>query len=289
MPAGILFGAHESIQGGVHRAVGIAEEVGCTALQIFLRPNQNWRAPALVDEEVARFRRALQRSSVRIVVAHSTYLANLGSPDRALWRRSLAVVADELERGRRLGVTHLVLHPGAHVGSGEEAALARIARAIDVLVDGAPDGAPAVTLEVTAGQGTCVGHRFWHLAEILERVRRPEALAFCLDTCHLLAAGYEVRDPVGAEETLSSFDRWVGLERVEVVHANDSRRGLGSRVDRHAGIGEGEIGEAGFRVLLAHPRLRRLPWILETPKGDDTIAADRANLARLLACLPEEN
>ena len=274
---GLLVGAHMSIAGGLDRAVQRGLSIGCTALQIFTKSSNQWRAREIPDDEIERFRKDLAAGCIGSVVAHDSYLINLASPDRALWKKSLDAFIDEIRRCHRLGVPTLVFHPGAHVGSGERAGIARIARALN-RAHAATEDSPAITaLETHAGQGTTLGHRFEHLRDILGQLNRPERAAVCFDTCHVFAAGYPIHTTDGWQETLEEFDRVVGLERLACFHVNDSRKGLGCRVDRHAGLGEGEMGLLPFYHLVNDPRTRHLPLVLETPKGPD-LAEDVANL-----------
>ncbi len=277
-------GAHESIAGGLHKAFDRAASVGCDAVQIFVKPNRSWAVPSLSEEDVERFRAKAASTGIRPVVAHTSYLLNLASPKDDLWRRSIDTLIIELERCGRLGVPWLVLHPGAHVGSGEDAGLARMARALGEVHRATPTLRTQILLETTAGQGTKLGYRFEHLAWLLNHTPRGERLGICLDTCHVFAAGYELRSPEGYAATMGAFDRVVGLERLKALHLNDSKGELGGRRDRHQHIGQGHIGLAGFRHVLHDPRLADLPALLETPKGDD-LHEDRENLAVLRALL----
>jgi deoxyribonuclease-4 len=217
---------------------------------------------------------------MRPVVGHASYLLNLCSPRDDLWRKSIDTLGIELERCEALGVPWLVLHPGAHVGTGEEAGLVRMARALGEVHAATPGFQTRLLLETTAGQGTKLGYRFEHLAWLLEQTPEGERLGICLDTCHVFAAGYELRTPEGYAATMGAFDRVVGLERLEALHLNDSKGELGSRKDRHEHIGKGYIGLEGFHHVLNDPRLAGLPGILETPKSDD-LHEDRENLAVL--------
>jgi len=218
-------------------------------------------------------------------VAHDSYLINMCSGNPVLWKRSVDAMAEEMERCDALGIPALVAHPGAHGGDGEEAGLERLVRALDLLAERLPHARVRILLETTAGQGTALGHRFEHLRHVLERVRRPERVGVCLDTCHVFAAGYDLRTAAAYAQTLAEFDRVVGLARLGAVHLNDSKKDLGSRVDRHEHIGKGCLGLEAFRCLLNDPRLRGLPMVLETPKGDD-LREDVENLERLRALLP---
>lgn len=273
-------GAHESIAGGIHKAFDRAQSVGCDALQIFVRPNRSWAVPPLTDDDVALFRARAVDTGIRPVVAHSSYLLNLASPKEDLWQRSIDTLIIELGRCETLGVPWLVLHPGAHVGTGEETGLARMAQALGD-VDAATEGYNSrILLENTAGQGTRLGYRFEHLGWLLDHTAGGERLGICLDTCHMFAAGYDLRTPGGYAATMEGFERTIGLERLKAVHLNDSKGEVGSRRDRHEHIGKGTIGLAGFRRLLNDPRMTGLPGLLETPKGVD-LQEDRENLAVL--------
>jgi deoxyribonuclease-4 len=212
-------------------------------------------------------------------VAHASYLINLASPDPALRRKSLDAFVQEMERARFLGIPHVVLHPGCHMGAGERKGIVRVASALNrTLARVAPP--VGILLENTAGQGSCLGHRFEQLADVLERIRDERRVGVCIDTCHAFAAGYDIRTAEGYERTMGHIDGLIGLERIRAVHVNDCRKGLGSRVDRHAHIGEGFLGLEPFRLLVNDPRFAKVPKILETPKGDD-LAEDRMNLATL--------
>jgi deoxyribonuclease-4 len=275
-------GAHMSIAGGVHRAFERAEKIGCTALQIFVKNASRWSAPPLVDEEIRRFEAERRRTGIRPVVAHGSYLPNLASPAAALRRRSIRAIVDELERCEALALDGLVLHPGSHVGAGEAKGLERIGGALDVVLRETRGFRVPVLLETTAGQGTNLGWRFEHLARIRELVAAPERVGFCLDTCHVFAAGYDLRSLAAVAAALDELDEVCGLRHLRAVHLNDSLKPLGSRRDRHAHIGEGHIGREGFAALLADPRLAAVPMVLETPKGEE-LREDARNLELLRA------
>ena len=272
MPA--KFGAHMSMAGGHDRAVRAAHAVGFATVQVFTKSNNQWRAAPLTDAHVAAFRSALAETGVVEPVAHASYLINLGSPDDALWEKSIASLVVEVGRGEALGIGDLVIHPGAHVGSGEEAGLARIARGIDEVHRRTSGVNLKIALETTAGQGSCLGHRFEHLGRLIELVNEPERLGVCVDTCHIFAAGYPLETSSEYDETMGALERAIGPGRVRLLHLNDSQKGLGSRVDRHAGIGLGRIGLEPFRRIIADPRFQALPMILETPKGIDLDAVN---------------
>ena len=273
------FGAHMSIAGGYERAVVAAHAVGFQAVQIFTKNSNQWNAPALTSEQAGAFRQALERTGIRDLVAHSSYLINLASPDDALWKRSIEAMVVELQRCHELGICDLVVHPGAHMGTGEETGLRRIALAIDELHRRTQDLGVTIDLETTAGQGSSLGYRFDHLQSILELVSHPQWLGVCVDTCHIFAAGYSLDRPERYDETIKQLDGTIGIDRLRVWHLNDSSRECGSRVDRHAGIGAGKMGLEPFRHLVNDLRFRHLPMILETPKGiEDGEDLDARNL-----------
>lgn len=276
------FGSHLSIAGGHHRAVREAHALGMETVQVFTKSNNQWRAAALTDAHVAAFRSALAETGVSGPVAHASYLINLASPDDELWEKSIAALVVEVERGEALGIGELVVHPGAHVGSGEEAGLARVAAGLDEVHRRTAGVALRVALETTAGQGSCLGHRFEHLGRIIDAVAEPERLSVCGDTCHIFAAGYPLGTPSEYDGTMAALVAAVGEGRVRVWHLNDSQKPLGSRVDRHAGIGEGHLGIEPFRYLVNDARFAGLPMILETPKGDEGgVNLDSVHLATL--------
>jgi len=276
------FGAHLSIQGGVNKAVERALAIRAECLQIFLKSPAQWRFGPLSDETAARFRAAAREADLAPLVGHASYLVNLASPDRALYERSRRCILEEWDRSERLGLDGLVLHPGAHVGSGEAAGLARIARALDWLHRRRPDHACRILLETTAGAGTTLCGRFEHIRAIIDSSTAGPRLGVCIDTCHLWAAGYDLRTRGGLDETLGRLDETVGLARVALVHANDAKGERGSHLDRHEHIGRGRIGREGFRRLVNHPALRDLPFILETPKeGPRGRRMDPVNLRTL--------
>jgi len=276
-------GAHMSIAGGVDLAIERGAALGCAAIQMFDKSNNQWAARPLSDEEVDRFRAARARTGIHPVVAHDSYLINLCSPDDPLYAKSIAAVVEELGRCRRLGVDWLVVHPGGHMGQGDDFGIRRMAAAIDAIHARVPAGGTDIAIETMAGQGTIVGHRFEQIGALLAGVRSPDRLGVCLDTCHVFAAGYDLRTPRTYAETMRRFDGDIGLERLRVVHVNDSKRDLGSRVDRHEHIGRGALGLEAFRLLMNDPRLLRVPLLLETPKDERTCREDVRNLSTLMA------
>jgi deoxyribonuclease IV len=281
-------GAHLSIAGGLPRAVDRAVASRCEALQIFTKSAGQWRARALPEDEVACFRRRVAEAGIHPVVAHNSYLINLAAASLDLRAQSIASLRDELDRAEMLGLDGLVMHPGSYTTGSEAEGLRLIGDAIGALLAERPRAKTMVLLEHTAGQGTNLGHRFEHLAAILERVGGSPRVGVCLDTCHLLTAGYDVCSEEGYEETFRQFTQIVGLERLRVFHLNDSKKPCGSRVDRHEHIGRGCLGLEPFRRVLNDPRFVDLPMLLETPKLEsahskrrDVDAWDARNLRTL--------
>ena len=276
-----LLGCHLSVAGGLTRSIDAAEALGSNALQIFTHSPSVWRMKPIDEEEAARFRERRRSSVIRFLVVHTMYLLNLATPDDALYARSIDGLIEEARRAARIGADALVTHLGAHVGSGSEAGIERIAGALDRLTEATSDlGDLRFLLEDTAGSGTTIGSSFDELARILASLRQADRFGVCLDTCHAFAAGYDLRTADAVEKTSKRLDCTVGLDRLEMIHLNDSRFPLGSRRDRHAHIGRGEIGAAGHAAVLRHPRLRELPFLLETPKDlDGRPDADTVNLA----------
>jgi deoxyribonuclease-4 len=270
-------GAHISIAGGVDKAILRGHEVGCETIQIFTRSPRQWRPRVLDEEEILRFYENKQQTGIDPVVAHDCYLINLGSPDEELWQKSMRVFVEELGHCQQLGIPYLVVHPGSHVDTGEEAGSRRIVQALDQAREQAGRGQVEVLLEITAGQGTNLGHSFEQLAQLLDLVADDSWLGICFDTCHAFAAGYELRSREGYEATFRELDELIGLERLKVIHLNDAKGELGSRLDRHQHIGQGKLGLEPFRLLLNDDRFRDLPMVLETPKGPE-YEEDRENL-----------
>jgi deoxyribonuclease-4 len=255
-----------SIAGGLPRAVDRAEASRCEALQIFTKSAGQWRARELPAAEIARFRERVEETGIRPVVAHNSYLINVATAAPALRAQSIAALGEELDRAESLGLDGLVMHPGSYTTGTEKDGLRLIGEALSLLLAARPRGRTRVLLEHTAGQGTNLGHRFEHLAAILEHLDGSPRVGICLDTCHLLTAGYDVCTEHGYDDTFREFDRTVGLDRIAVFHVNDSKKPCGSRVDRHEHIGKGCLGLEPFRRLLNDPRFSTLPMLLETPK-----------------------
>lgn len=259
-------GAHLSIAGGLPRAVDRAEASGCDALQIFTKSAGQWRARPLPADEIALFRRRVRATGIHPVVAHNSYLINLAAASPLLRQQSFVSLAEELDRAEALGLDGLVMHPGSHTTGTEQQGLDLIADALARLLRERPGGRTRVLLEHTAGQGTNLGHRFEHLAYIIDRLQGSPRIGVCLDTCHLLSAGYDICSVEGYAATFRRFDELIGLRRIKVFHLNDSKRPCGSRVDRHEHIGKGCLGLEPFRRLLNDRRFAKLPMLLETPK-----------------------
>ena len=267
-----------SIAGGLHLALDRAREAGCVSVAMFCKPSNQWRARALTDGEVKLFRDKRRELGFRHVVAHASYLVNLASPDPALLEKSRAGFRIEMERCEAIGAEYLVLHPGAHKGTGVESGLDRLAVSLDRLHAECAGFRLKVLLEITAGAGTLLGSRFEELAGVFARLRDPARAGVCLDTCHLFAAGYDISTAKGWASVVDELEDKVGCARVLAWHANDSLAGLASRRDRHAHLGKGQLGLAPFRCLMTDPRFRNVPKILETPKEGNM---DRKNLAIL--------
>lgn len=264
----LMFGAHLSIAGGLHNALLQAEKYGMETLQCFTKNQQQWRCSPLGGEAIEQWSTHCARLKFSHTVSHDSYLINLASPDTALREKSIDLFTEEVTRCVLLGIPYLVTHPGAHMGDGEEVGLRRVAEALDQ-VHARVNGAAVITcLEITAGQGTSLGYRLEHLAEIISRVSAPDRLGVCLDTAHLFAAGYDFRGRKYAKFR-KELDATVGAQRVKVLHLNDSKKNLGSRVDRHDHIGRGKIGLSGFRPFVRDKAFASVPKILETPKEKD--------------------
>jgi len=267
----MLLGSHLSIAGGLDKALLRARDYGFQVVGMFVRNQRRWRAPPLDEQAVRTFRGTRRRLGIRAVVAHASYLVNLaGRAD--VRRRSIAAMIEDLRRCARLGIEYLVLHPGSDPDGARGIGL--IAAALNHIASATPRARPRVLLETTAGQGNCIGHRFGQLGEILARLERPDRFGVCLDTCHVFAAGYDLRTPRGYAGMMASFDREIGLAELRAIHLNDSKHGLGSRADRHAHIGHGRLGRRAFARIVNDSRLADVPMILETPKDKDEKGRD---------------
>lgn len=308
-----LLGAHMSIAGGLHKAVEAAAALGMETVQFFTHsPSQwavkpitpagaeslrsgtlftqnanRWAGKPLGEEDISLFRKAIRSAKLKYPTAHDSYLINLAAPDEALYRKSIDAFAEELTRAEALGLSYLVTHPGAHTGSGVDAGIARVVAALDEIHIRGAGFKVKVLLETTAGQGSCLGATFEELAAVLDRAKDTRRLGVCLDTCHVFAAGYPITAESDYTATFQRFDDLIGLSRLKLFHVNDSARPFGSRVDRHAAIGQGHVGLDAFRRLVTDPRFANRPMILETPKEDDEgDPMDPVNLAVLRGFLP---
>ena len=278
-----MFGSHLSIAGGMENALLEAQRLNMDCVQVFTKNQRQWQAPPLTEQQVARWQAARDETGIKQVVSHDSYLINLASPDPATWDKSVALFHEELVRCERLNIPWLVTHPGAHMKSGETVGLARVAEALDRLHEQLPGLHVVTCLEITAGQGTSLGHRLEQLQRIIDLVAAPQRLGVCLDTAHLLAAGYDLTSAAGAKQVIAAIRDTVGLNAVKVIHVNDSKTALGSRVDRHEHIGHGHVSLDAFEVFVNQLEFKHLPKILETPKADapDGRPWDAINLDRL--------
>jgi deoxyribonuclease-4 len=280
----ILLGAHMSIGGGVHTAIERGCSINCTAIQIFVKNNMQWFARPLTRDEIRAFLEHRQRRELLSIFAHANYLINLAATNPQFLENSIRALSEELTRANQLELPFLVMHPGAHLGAGERAGLDKIVNSVNRVFRKIPKVKTQIALETTAGQGSCLGHRFEQIAYIIENVRQPERLCVCLDTAHVFAAGYDIGSEAGVKKTFRQFDRIIGLDRLAAIHLNDSKTARGSRVDRHEHIAEGQIGYDAFRFIMRDSRFRKVPKVLETPKGKE-MREDVANLKRLRSLL----
>lgn len=278
-----------SIAGGYFHAVRHAAECECDCVQLFTKNNNQWRAKEITASDEQSFRDELAKTGIRHTISHSSYLLNLASPDVGLWKKSIDAMVVELLRATQLGIPCVVLHPGAFTDDSEEGGLRRIVYALNEVCRQLPPESAHTLIETTAGQGTCLGWQFAHLATILNGVDHPENFGVCFDTCHVFAAGYPLHEEKGFAETLRQFDLSIGLAQIKAFHLNDSQKGLGSRVDRHAHIGHGLLGLDPFRWLLHDERFFEVPMYLETPKGDasESESWDQRNMRTLRQLVPK--
>jgi deoxyribonuclease-4 len=281
---GPLLGAHMSIAGGVGNALLEGKKVECDAIQIFTKSSRQWASKPYTREEIQQFEINRKETGIKSIIAHDSYLLNLGSSDSVLRARSVAAFIDELERCETLAVSNLVAHPGAHTGAGEAEGIKTIATSINEVHAACPGYKVKITLEITAGQGSNLGYRFQHIGDIMDATTENDRLRVCFDTEHAFAAGYDIRTREVYERTFSEFDDAIGLEHLAAFHLNDSKKEFNSRVDRHEHIGKGFIGVEAFRLLMNDKRFWGLPMCLETPKGKD-LKEDRENLTVLRGLL----
>ena len=284
----ILLGAHMSIAGGVSQALDRAASVGSNAVQVFTKNNRQWKGPPIDEDDVARWKEEMPAMKIKASVSHASYLINMASPKDDLWEKSWRAYQDEIERAHAYGIPHVVVHPGAHVDSGPEAGIARVASALNSMHENTPGCDDTMTLlELMAGQGTTLGRNFGELRQVIDQVDDKDRVAICVDTCHAFAAGYDITTDNGYEAMLEELDKELGLDALKVWHFNDSKGELGSHLDRHTHIGEGEIGKVGFARILNDARWDGIPMLLETPKEKD-LKDDVRNLTTLVSLVDDE-
>ena len=277
-----LLGAHMSVAGGIYKAAEESEAHLCQTVQVFTKNASQWKGKPLSQEDIDNFRRAARKANLKHNLSHNSYLINLASPDDGMFAKSIEAFVDEMQRAEQLELDYLVAHPGSHLKTGEEAGIARIANGLDEIHRRCPDFKVMILLEITAGQGTNLGCKFEHMAGILKLVKHAEKLGICFDTCHAFAAGYPLFPKADYDATWQEFDTLIGIKKLKAFHLNDSKKGLGSRVDRHEHIGKGALGLEPFRLILNDPRFASLPIVLETPKEEgDNHDMDGVNLTVL--------
>ncbi|QWV93771.1 deoxyribonuclease IV [Geomonas oryzisoli] len=280
-----LLGAHVSISGGIHNAVDRGVASGCGVIQVFTQNSNQWRGKAISDADAQLFRDKFAASGMKSVMSHDIYLINLAAAPGEVKDKSLIAFREELERCAKLGIDKVVMHPGSHNGDGEEVGIRRVCEAFDQLFAEVPQFTGKVLLENTAGQGSNLGYRFEHLKAIMEGCADPTRFGVCFDTCHAFASGYAIADHDGYRRTFDEFDALLGIDRLMGFHLNDSKKGLGCKVDRHEHIGAGTLGLEPFRFILNDPHFALIPKVIETPKGDND-EMDAVNL-KLLRSLIE--
>lgn len=277
-----LLGAHMLTTGGLHKAITSGYEIGCTAVQLFTASPRQWRARPLSEEEIRTFAKACEETNIHTVISHDSYLINLAAPNGDILQRSREAFLEELQRAESLNIPWVVTHMGAYLDSSEQEGLAVLGESVRLLLQQTEGMKVGIALETTAGQGTNLGYRFEHLARMIDAAGGSERIGVCFDTCHVFVAGYDIRTPETLSATLDEFDRVIGLDRLKVIHANDAKKPLGSRVDRHEHIGDGELGRETFRILLHEPRLMHVPVILETPDAEKMHPENLRRLKELL-------
>src|SRR4030095_1602989 len=280
----LLLGAHMSIAEKLYLAIERGESIGCTAIQIFTKSNRQWKAKHLTDEEITTFKNKWKQSSIQSIITHATYLIKIGSPDKDIEKKSIDALATDLERSASLGISYLVLHPGSHAKTDEKSCIQRISKNLNHVLKLNPT--MTIVLETMAGQGTSIGDTFEHLAEIIQESSVKKQLGVCFDTCHAFAAGYDFRTEKTYNALWEQFDTIIGLDTLKVIHLNDSKASLGSRIDRHTDIGKGAIGLKAFELFINDPRFFDIPKILETPK--ETITDDKRNIETILELMSKK-
>ncbi len=283
-----LLGAHTSIAGGVDKAVDLAVKLGFTAMQIFSKNNNRWNAKPLSKEEINSFKTKLEKSKIKFVAVHDSYLINLCAADKVLLKKSRAAFIDELIRCEQLGIKYLNFHPGAHGGMGEDEGIKLAAESLNIVHEKKSDIHVSSMLELTAGQGKSIGYRFEQIRKIIDLVDDKERMSVCIDTAHIFTAGYDIKTPSGYKKVIKEFDDLIGLDKLKCIHMNDSKKPLGSRVDRHEHIGKGFIGKQGFSNIMNDKKIAHIPKILETPKGKEQLE-DKRNLRVLKSLIVKPN
>lgn len=284
----LLIGAHTSTAGGVHNALIQGQEIGATTIQIFTSNQKQWKGRIFSEDDLAKWKEHLAATGITDVMSHDSYLINLGSNKNELLAKSRNAFREEIERCLALDLTYMNFHPGAATGAPEEECLDRIIESLSILEPLLENKSTRLLIEATAGQGSTVGHRFEHLGYIIEGVKSKIPIGVCIDTCHIFAGGYDIRDGKGWEKTLGEFDEKVGLENLYAFHVNDSLHPLGSRKDRHANLGKGEIGMKCFEIMMTHPKMRSIPKYLETPNGE-VMWKDEIAMLRNFTCITSKN
>ena len=278
----VLLGAHISIAGGVDKALLRGSKIGCSTIQIFTKNNNRWKANPLLKDNIKRFIALSEKTKINRIFAHTSYLINLSSPNKTMFRKSYKSFFEEIERCEILQIPYIVVHPGSTLGKSLEAGIDTISEAFNKILSEKKDTDVMICIETTAGQGSSIGFRFEHIAEILEKT--DNRIGVCIDTCHIFAAGYDFRDKKSYNKTFKKFNEIIGFKNLKVIHINDSKRELGSRIDRHEHIGEGYIGIKAFELLMNDAKLRGIPKILETPKGPD-MKEDIVNMNKLIGLI----
>ena len=279
-----LLGAHLSIAKGLHNALYHAESLGCNALQIFTKNPTSWKEKTLSPNEAALFTKAVLKTGIKEIAAHTSYLINLAATDNEKQLRSCNSLKKELERSAILEVPYVVLHPGSHMGSGEKKGITQIAKNINEIFDSTSESGARLLLETTAGQGTSIGHKFEQIAEIMNKIVNKKRVGVCIDTCHIFAGGYDIRTEESYNKTMADFDSIIGLENIYLFHLNDSKKDLATKVDRHEHIGQGKIGIKAFELIINDKRFYNIPKIIETPqeKGNDDLILLNLNILKSL-------
>jgi deoxyribonuclease-4 len=279
--AKLLLGAHMSTAGGVFRAIEHGINTGSTSIQLFTRNNTRWQTKPLTPDIAERFLEDQQASGIAPVVSHTSYLINLAGPKKDFHKKSVEALIDEIQRAEMLGIRDVVLHPGSPLHESPDFGMKNIIESLNNIIDRTPDTKARISLELTAGQGAHLGYIFEQIAEVIDGIENKNRVSCTLDTCHIFAAGYDIRTRDAYEATMKEFGKVIGFKYLKVIHLNDCKNELGSRKDRHTHIGEGLIGADAFRFIMQDKRLDRIPKLLETPKGDDDYTMDRRNLAVL--------